>query len=461
MKTRTLVALALLVVVGGLTLWKQTRPDPHVRTHAATQPLSLKKDDIDELEIAEPGKPVVQLKKDGAAWKLVQPVADAADGAAAGEAVDALVELKLRDVIAESPESYEKVGLGEKDTVKVTAKKGGKALATLLVGKTSNVRLDGDPRVFSTANLKRWALVKEPKMWRDRHIVDVPVDTIDRIEVAYPAGKVVAKKDRPPAAPPSPDPKAPPPMPAPATWALVEGAGLLGGTLDGNVPLELANTLARLTADDFADDKTAAASVGLDPPLGRVTVTTTDGKSIVVLVGKADEQKTYVRLDGGTRIWTVQKYEADRIPSSPAQWRDKTVVRLEPAQVTRIEIQKDKDRTLLERVDDKTWKASAPAGLDLDQDRVLAILRATQSLRAAAVLDGADARTLGLDKPRATVTLTRKDGAQVKLTLGADKDGKTPVLVTGQKDAVELSAYQLQPFLAELKKGAAPEQPPM
>src|SRR6266545_3844483 len=103
LRNRTLVALALLVLVGGATLWKVTRPDPHARTKDSSQTLSIKKDDIDELEIAESGKPALQLKKEGSEWKLVQPTADRADQKAVDEALKALSELKLRDVIAESP----------------------------------------------------------------------------------------------------------------------------------------------------------------------------------------------------------------------------------------------------------------------------------------------------------------------------------------------------------------------
>src|SRR5262245_21557656 len=129
-RTRTLVALGFLVVVGGLAAWKLTRPDPNVRKAGVaaagvpTWPITGDKDkkpDLDELEIAEPNKPVVQLKKEANGWRLVQPVADGADAKAVDAALTALAELKLKDVIAESPESYDAVGVKDEDAVKVTA----------------------------------------------------------------------------------------------------------------------------------------------------------------------------------------------------------------------------------------------------------------------------------------------------------------------------------------------------
>lgn len=471
LKNRTVVALGLLVIVAAATVWMKTRKDPHAALLDKPTPYAVNKADVDEIEIAEPGKPAVQLKKDGAEWKLVQPVADKADPQSVEQAVDALAELKLKDVIAESPESYEKVGMKDDEVVKVTPKKAGKPLATLLLGKTSNVRLDGDKNVWSTSNLKRWALVKEPKAWRDRQVLSFPMDQIDRVEVAYAAGKVTARREAPPAPPPAADGKTPPPPPptggGPDKWTLTEGQDLLGGGLDENVPLELSSTLARLSADDVVDSPTADKT-GLEAPRATVTVYLKDGKSHTLLVGKDEGQSAYVKLKDGARVWKVQKFESDRIPTSPAQWRDKTVATMEPSQVQKIELTKDgeKDKIVLDRVDDKTFKATSPASLgELDQMRVQAILRSIQQLKATKVLDG-DAKANGLDKPYATATLSKKDGKTVKLLVGKEnkeKDSETAFMIAGAKDVYAAPGYVVSPFVktaAELKKQAAPPAPP-
>lgn len=444
LKSRTLVALALLVVIGGATAWKLTRRDPHVAATDAKKPLAIPKD-IDELEITKPEKPAITLKKDGATWKVTAPYADRADTKAVEQAVDGLAELKLRDVIAESPESYEKVGVKDADVLKVVAKKGGQPVAALLIGKTSNVRLDGDPRVWSTANLKRWALAKEARLWRDRKVVDFPVDQVETIAVAYPAGKVAVKKEAPPAPPPaapSADGKAPPPSsPGPSgpdKWSLVEGEALIGGALDPNVAVDLAGTLGRLTAEDVA---AADAKTGLDAPRARITATLKDGKTQTLLLGAADGKNAYVKVDGQDRVWTIQKFEADRLPATPAAWRDKTVVKVDPAQVTKIDMLKGTTRTVLERSGAETFKATTPASLgDLTAAQTSAILRSVQGLRATRILEG-DAAAHGLDKPRGSLTLTLKDGKTVKLLLGAEKDGESAVQVAGQKDIYGVPSY--------------------
>jgi hypothetical protein len=465
LKSRTILALGLLVLVAGATVYKVTRKDPHVKDASAASPLAISRDAVDELEIAEPGKPAVVLKKEGAEWKLAQPVADRADQKAVEQAVEGLSELKLRDVIAESPESYEKVGVKDDEVVKVVPRKGGAPVATLLVGKTSNVRLEGDPRVWSTSNLKRWTLVKDAKLWRDRKILDFPVDQVDAVAVSYPSGaKVVAKKESPPPPPAEAgkDAGAPPVTAAgPDKWALVEGADRLGGALDGNVPLELASTLARLQADEIVDEPKPEAT-GLDAPRATVTVTLKDGKSHTLKLGKQDGNAAHVQLEGNPRVWKIQKYEAERIPTSPAQWRDKTIVKLAPESVQRLEIQKGTERTVLERAGEG-WKAATPASLgDVETSRVQAILRAVEGLRATRVVESPDMKALGLDKPRATVTVVPRSGAPVKLAFGAEKDGQTAVQVGGQKDAHEVPSYTANSFIkspADFKKSATGADP--
>src|SRR5262249_25587108 len=229
-RNRTLVALAALVVVGGATLWKITRPDPHAIGPAGEPGAAVyhvAKADVDELEITDPKKGTIDLKKDGAEWKMTAPVADRADQKAVEQALDALDALKLKQVVAEKPESYDTVGVKDEDVVKIVPKKAGKPLATLLLGKTTNARIDGDPRVFATANLKRFALVKETKLWRDRTILEMPSDSLDHVAVAYPGGQtVVVGKEAPPAAEPDKDGK--PTPKAPDKWVVKEGQAAIG-----------------------------------------------------------------------------------------------------------------------------------------------------------------------------------------------------------------------------------------
>src|SRR5262249_22176470 len=150
---------------------------------------------------------------------------------------------------------------------------------------------------------------------------------------------------------------------------------------------------------------------GLLSPRLTAIATLTDGSTRTLLIGSDAGQSTYAMLKDSPRIWKIHKYEAERFPSSPAQWRDKTIVKLEPKEVAKDEGVKDKERVVLERVDDNTFKATAPADLkELDQTKVTTLLRQLQSLRAARVVDNPDPKAAGLDKPTAIATFWKKDG---------------------------------------------------
>src|SRR5262245_16958336 len=97
-KNRTFIALVALAGVGGAVAYTQMKKDPHVRKGGKTPnaPIALKAAAIDELTVAEPGKPEVNLKKDGAAWKMVQPVPDTVDEKAVADALKTLEEMKFK-----------------------------------------------------------------------------------------------------------------------------------------------------------------------------------------------------------------------------------------------------------------------------------------------------------------------------------------------------------------------------
>jgi hypothetical protein len=424
LKTRTFVALALMALVGAATAYKLTRTDPHSSTGVATSsPLpAMKKEQIDELSIEEKGKPTVTLKKDGAEWKMVEPVADRADQHSVDEAVENLAALKLKDVIAESPNSYEKVGVKDDDVVKVTPKSAGKPLTVLLLGKTSNVRVGDDPKVWSTGNLKRYVLVRDTKMWRDREIVKYEMDKLDKLECDYDGDVKVAAHREPPAAPASSDPSKPAPYAGPDKWSLVLGADKIGGAVDENVALNMSSSMARLEASDFVPEDAKPDVTGLDHPRVTVIVTLKDGSTKTVQIGKEEGQDVYVKRPDSPRVWKIHKYEADRIPMSASSWRDKTVMKLDPRDVTKLDVVKGTDHTVIERVDDKTFKGTTPAGLELDQQKIGSWVGALANITATKVVETPDPKTDGFDKPTAIVTVFKKDGTAIKVTIGAKKE---------------------------------------
>jgi hypothetical protein len=448
-RTRTLIAIGFLVIVGGFAAWKLTRPDPNVRQAGAasagvpTWPLAGEKDkkpEVDELEIAEPNKPAVQLKKEAAGWRLVQPVADNADQKMVDGALATLAELRLKDVIAESPESYEAVGVKDEDVVKVTAKKGGQVLATLLVGKTTNVRLPDGPKVYSTSGLRRASLVRETKLWRDRALLALERDQVDTLGFDFDGGAKLALK-RIAAPEPAPGPDGKPQPKGQDKWEIVAGKELVGGPLDEQVPAGIMSILARVDANDVADGANAA-DVGLAPPRVTVTVGLKDGSKKVILVGKIEGEDGYIVLPekDPAKIWKVRKFSVENLSKAPLQWRDKQLAKIDPKDVVKIEIAKGADKTVLTS-DGKAWTAVTPAGLEIDQARVSSAVAGLQNFKAASIVEKPAEPEIGLAKPAGTVTVTTKDGKVVTVTIGALKDKAYYLKVNGRSEVFTMGDF--------------------
>ena len=142
----------------------------------------IKKDDIDELSVAAPEKKPVILKKADKAWKLSEPLATDADHTAVEAALGKLEELEVIGVAATKPENHEKLEVTDAKAVHVIAKQAGKPVLDLLIGSYSSgntmVREKSAVNVATVKGSIKYPFDKEVKEWRDRSIVDVPVDQV-------------------------------------------------------------------------------------------------------------------------------------------------------------------------------------------------------------------------------------------------------------------------------------------
>ncbi len=160
----------------------------------------------------------------------------------------------------------------------------------------------------------------------------------------------------------------------------------------------------------------------------------------------------------GAFIWLYER----KLPSSEErEARGKKVFALEKGDVTAVSIDSPKGSVRLEKAPaakpaqksaksekDKEapaepapepttdWKLVRPLAARADAFAVDRLLEAVANLQKTRTLDGADPRDVGLDKPRATVRLTTRDGEKV-LRIGAEvpPGGSTIAGVEGRKGA--------------------------
>jgi hypothetical protein len=199
------------------------------------------------------------------------------------------------------------------------------------------------------------------------------------------------------------------PVEAPADDAAVKG--MLAMVLDAEVQRTLEDT-----APDFA-------AFGLDKPNVVLKLTTKDGTPPAISVGKNTSigGKTYVRKGDEPKVYLTTTVVQTGLNKQVKDLRDKQLLVFQDGDVTRVVIQRAAgDATTLVRGDADNWTVGD--GQPADSTEVRSYLA---SLRAARAVDFPDdappsLTPYGLDRPRLSITVTGKEGAEQTLSLGGE-----------------------------------------
>ena len=445
MEKRTLYATLVVVLLGIASFAVLRSPDKGQRTGPRARPIPvIKPDDITRLEITSTKDEKTTLERNGDGWHITAPLKTSADAQAMKTLTEALAKLTFGDVVTETPTKYPELGVGDKGSVHLDVTTPSSHVELILgspVGGYTMIRIAGKSEVWQASNLFPYQVNKGPKEWRDHAVLDVSPGLVDRLTVESADGKVTLDKM-------TVDKK--------VEWKLLDSTGIApraGDALDQSQPATVANALASLRANDFADDKDAK-SAGLETP--SVTVTLSEGKKDHVLqIGALDGDDYFVRTPDAPTIYRVKKYLLDHVVYRPVDYRDKTLVPWKSTEVTKVHVVNGKDTTSLVKVGD-AWTLS-PA-TPLDQAKANTLVTGTELAGSSFVTDRA-AKT-GLDKPRATITVQSATGkTTVKVGALTADSGDYYVQKDGGKDVVLVKRFAIDRLLkkpADLAPTAAP-----
>ena len=335
MANKLLTAVVILAALLAITVWQfNAREHEDTRAPEVTVKLpKLKKDDIDELRISQPDKPAVVLKKTDKTWSLVEPLKAAADHSAVDGALAKLDELEVVGVAATKPENYATLEVDDKKALHVTAKKGDKALADLLIGTyrggNTMVREQGATNVATVKGSIRYAFDKDIKDWRDREVLVINSEQVKGVTFENPKGTFKFVKEG-------------------KEWKqapLAKGEKPIPN-FDGGKVLSHVGTATSMHAQDFAPSEVTADAAGVgDKPDGLVTLSVESdagAEQYVLRAGhKRDDGNYYMRREGKDAIFIVSDFSGSRmIPGADAFAKDPApepgkVVQVEPERVVR------------------------------------------------------------------------------------------------------------------------------
>lgn len=416
MNKQTLAALLAFAVSGLVAFAVLRSPEKGQRQGEKPRPLGRVKSgmDFDTIEVVR-GKDTTVIKKDGDKYRITAPMSYAADDYGTKQAFEAFDKLEWGDVVSEQKARHGEFEVGA-DALRVKAVKDGKVLANLIVGKAVGpytlVRVDDKDQVWQAVGSLKSTFDKDTSAWRDKTISSLKPEDVESIEVkATRGGLIQVRREQ------KPDGGA-----SDATWSVATTPVKIP-TLDQSIPAGIVSAMQSLKANEFADGvKPEEAGVG-DAASFVVTARLKGGKSVSIFVGKKKgDDDWYVKDADSSQIFLVKKYSLDRMLKPPIEFRDKTLCNLAEADVTEVAVTHGADSfTVVKNAAD--WKATRPAGLEVDGTKVTPMLAAFKDWKAASFAEDPSPKATGLGKPQATIA-ARTKVASCTLRIGDETKDK-------------------------------------
>jgi hypothetical protein len=409
--------VALIVVLAGLggyiyfVTWKMPEGGADANAKKLDKVFAgYEADKLDELKVLSAAGDATTLKKEGGAWQVTQPITAKADESEVSGITSALGQMEVSRVVDENPTSLNDYGLSN-PRIQIEFKGAGdKGPRKLLVGDKSPTGSDlfakrnDEKQVFLIPAMQETSINRTTFDLRDKAVLKFDREKVDAIDVTSGAKTLAVAKD-------GGDWKITKPVQTKADFGSVEG---LVGRL-GSVQMKSMVTENAAPAD--------LKKYGLDKPEATVNLGAGSARATLVVGGKAAENTVYARDASKPAVVTVESALLDDLKKSADDYRRKDIFEFRPFNANRIEMTRNGQTIVLERVKGKgenapdTWRRVSPTAADVDREKSDSLLSKLSNIRAASFVEST-AKT-GLDKPALTVAIKFDDGKkEEKATFG-------------------------------------------
>lgn len=405
--------IALIVILAGLgayiyfVTWKQ--PDPDAPPAQEKVFASLESDKIEEIKVTSESGDTTTLKKDSAGWQIVAPVATKADETEASSVANNLVTLEMTRVVEENPTDLSEYGLAA-PRVQVDFKAPGEAnYRRIVIGEKSPTGSDffakrnDEKRVFLIPSYQEPAFNRSTFDFRDKAVLKIDRDKIDAVEVSAAGRTLQLNKE-------GSDWKIAKPIEARADYGTTEG---------------LIGRLQTVQMKSIVSENPSPADLrkyGLDRPAITANLNAGSARATLVIGRKAEDTTVYARDASKSMVVTIESSFADDLKKGAEEYRRKDVFEFRPYNASRLELTRDGQTIVFERIkgqgdnaQDK-WRLASPKAADVDRNKVDAFLTKLSNLRASSFVETGKA---GLDKPALTVFAKYDDNKkEERITFG-------------------------------------------
>lgn len=317
------VGIGVLVVLAGLIYWQLKRSTREAAIHSDVSALSsatsgawpeikLSSEDADKvtkIRIRQAEKPEVTIAKRDDKWWVQTPIAAPANSSYVKQLLDNTKELKIKDVINDTPDApkvYKDYQIDDDKALHAEAWKGDDKIFDVFFGKSGTrgqmARLASKPSVWVVSGYSSYQFTREVKDWRNKEVLKFEDANVVSVAIRNEDGEFSFTKN---------DDK----------WS----ATYKKKPLERFDPEKIKNLLSsykNLNADDFADDK-PDSDTGLDKPTATVSIKLKDNAGDMALAfGKTSTgSNRYARKHGEKTIYVVGSWVADWAVAKPDKFQ--------------------------------------------------------------------------------------------------------------------------------------------
>jgi hypothetical protein len=395
--------LILLVVLGGLVgyiyyLNRDGAPDADAKEKAFA---SVAAEDIEEIQIKSAEGETSRAQKTEGAWRLIEPVQATADESELTSITSSLASLDMQRVIDENAADLKQYGLDPaRIEVSFRTKTDDEPRRILFGERTPTggdlyARFPDQKRVFLVSSFLDSTFNKNAFALREKNVIKIDREKIDRVEIAAGARKVTLAKNG-------------------TEWRIVEPAALRAdfGAVEGALERLSSAQMQAIVSPDGADLK----QYTLDPPVASFAAVSGSSRA-TLLLGKTENAVIYAKDASRPIVFTVAPTLYTDLIRDVADFRRKDLFDSRSFTTTRIELRRGADTVVLEKTKSgdgkEVWKDGA--GKDVEAMKVEDLLTKVSSLRAESFETAANP---ALKAPALTVIVRFDDNKTEQVTFG-------------------------------------------
>src|SRR6266568_2173582 len=399
----------------------------------------------------------MELQKKGDFWEIMKPLRARGDDQKIGDLIAQVTTAHIQQFVADDRGDLHPYGLAEPRgsiTLFTQDDKQGQMLQIGAVPEKEKdqiyVRFSSRAFVYTLPKKTEEILNTRPNDLRDRHLVRIDTNILDRITIDAPGkGKtVLARKDE--------------------NWII---ATRNNAAADSAAVRRLIDALQNERVTRFAEDVASnLPKYGLDKPQTQLTFSSFASENTAetkageqpfagIAFGKPEGDNVYARLTDEPFVVAVRRGLLDQISPDPLQWQELSIFKFKPEQIHRLSVTTEKELSL-ERDQNNQWHWLKGSG-DINQANVQSLLNTLSSLHAVRWL-GTTMPQHGFEKPQLVLAFTTSpdNKASHRLSIGAqNNDGTWCARVDGREGTFAISNSDLNTLRLPLEAQATASPP--